>query len=117
MGQLFQAEQSLAETDDQILVAQDADGEVVGTLLVDVNIPRRWSKDENLCVGSINALGVAPKNRQHGIGLALTARAMELLQERGCAKCYIQWTGLAAWYGKLGTSVWARYRMAKKSLC
>lgn len=27
-----------------------------------------------------------------------------------------QWTGLAAWYGKLGTSVWAHYGMAKKLL-
>ena len=113
----FGQENSSPGSDDQILVAQNAEGEIVGTLLLDAEIPRRWSMDENLRVGSINALGVVSERRQQGIGLALAAKALELLQERGCAKCYIQWTGLAAWYGKLGASVWARYRMAKRPLC
>ena len=112
----FRQNHPSSESDDRILIAQDAAGELVGTLLLEAEAPCLWNRDEGVRIGSVNALGVAPKSRQQGIGLALAARAMEILQGRGCAKCYIQWTGLAAWYGKLGTSVWARYRMAKKLL-
>ncbi len=112
----FRQSQHLQGVDERVLVAQGAHGDIVGTLLMDANVPRRWCTDENIQVGSINALGVALGSRQRGVGLALAAKAMEVLQERGCAKCYVQWTGLASWYGKLGTSVWADYRMAKKLL-
>ena len=112
----FRQDQPAEDEDKRVLVAQDAFGRIVGTLLLDANVPRRWCVDENVQVGSINVLGVAPNKRQLGIGLALAAKAMEVLQERGCIKCYIQWTGLVDWYGKLGTSVWADYRMAKKPL-
>ena len=110
--------QSLLSNDEneRVLIAQNVSGEIVGTLLLDAAVPRRWCVDENAQAGSINVLGVARRKRQRGIGLALAAKAMEILQARGCAKCYIQWTGLAAWYGKLGTSVWADYCMAKKPL-
>lgn len=112
----FKQSQHAQGVDERVLVAHDAQQKIVGTVLLDANVPCRWSVDEKTQIGSINALGVAPRHRQRGIGLALAARAMEVLQERGCAKCYVQWTGLAAWYGKLGTSVWAYYRMAKKLL-
>ncbi|MGI4853902.1 MAG: GNAT family N-acetyltransferase [Janthinobacterium lividum] len=86
----FRHKYASPENDDQILVAQSVEGEIVGTVLLDAEIPRLWSVDEDVRVGSINALGVTPKRRQQGIGLALAAKAMEILQERGCAKCYIQ---------------------------
>ena len=112
----FRQSQHPQDQNERVLVAQDTQGKIVGTLLLDANVPRRWCMDENIQVGSVNALGVAPAYRKRGIGLALAAKAMEVLRERGCAKCYVQWTGLAAWYGKLGTSVWADFRMAKKLL-
>ena len=83
---------------------------------MDAKIPQRWSADDDLRVGSINALGVLTSRQRQGIGLALAAKAMEVLRDRGCSKAYIQWTGLTAWYGKLGASVWACYRMAAKLL-
>ncbi|MGI4758556.1 MAG: GNAT family N-acetyltransferase [Janthinobacterium lividum] len=115
-AEYFNGDERLPDGDGRILVAQSCDGEILGTLLMDAKIPRRWSADDNLRVGSINALGVLPSRQRQGIGLALAAKAMEVLRDRGCSKAYIQWTGLTAWYGKLGTSVWARYYMAKKPL-
>ena len=112
----FEEKLCRSELDDEVLIAQTVEGRIVGSVLLDTELSPRWSVDEGLHIGSINALGVAPEHQRHGIGLALAARAMELLQERGCAKCYVQWTGLDAWYGNLGTSIWAQYRMAQKSL-
>ncbi len=102
--------------DRNILVAQTRDGAIVGTILMQAGISNRWSPDGGIRIGSLNILGIAPGNQRQGIGLALTARAMEILRDRGCSKCYIQWTGLNDWYGKLGATVWAEYRMASRCL-
>ena len=112
----FEEKLCRSERDQEVLIAQTAEGGIVGSVLLDTELSSRWSVDEELHIGSINALGVASEYQRQGIGLALAAKAMELLQERGCAKCYVQWTGLDAWYGSLGTSIWAQYRMAQKPL-
>lgn len=101
---------------ENIVVAQTTDGAVVGTILMKVGIPNRWARDSGFQIGSLNILGIAPGSQRQGIGLALTARAMEILRDRGCSRCYIQWTGLNEWYGKLGATVWAEYRMASTFL-
>ena len=107
-----------AESGDRnILVAQARNGAVVGTILMKAGIANHWAEEVGTLVGSLNILGIAPSSQRQGIGLALTARAMELLRDRGCSRCYIQWTGLNEWYGKLGATVWAEYRMASTSLC
>ena len=106
-----------AESGDQnILVAQATNGAVVGTILMRVGATNHWAGEAGTQVGSLNILGIAPGCQRQGIGLALTARAMEILRDRGCSRCYIQWTGLKEWYGKLGAKVWAEYRMASTSL-
>ena len=102
--------------DENLIVAQNQDGTVVGTILMEAGITERWARDSGVRIGSLNILGVASPYQGRGIGLALTSRAMELLRDRGCSRCYIQWTGLTAWYGKLGATVWAEYRMAQKAL-
>ncbi|MGI4756005.1 MAG: GNAT family N-acetyltransferase [Janthinobacterium lividum] len=112
----FEEKLCRSERDQEVLIAQTAEGGIVGSVLLETELSSRWSVDTDLHIGSINALGVASEYQRQGIGLALAAKAMELLQERGCAKCYVQWTGLDAWYGNLGTSIWAQYRMAQKSL-
>lgn len=95
-----------------VLVAQTIDGTVLGTILLKAGIRTLWTADTAVQIGSLNILGVAPGSQHQGIGLALTARAMEILRDRGCSRCYIQWTGLIEWYGKLGATVWAEYRRA-----
>ena len=91
-------------------------GALVGTVLLESRRPERWKIDCGTQAGSLNVLGVAPQFQGQGVGLALTARAMEILRDRGCSRCYIQWTGLTDWYGKLGSRPWARYSMASKAL-
>ena len=101
---------------ENVVVAQTADGVVVGTVLVRTGFPSLWSRDAGLRIGTLNILGIAPSSQRQGIGLALVARALETLRERGCSRCYIQWTGLSEWYGKLGAKVWAEYRRASRTL-
>ena len=99
-----------------ILLAQGLDGAILGTLLMkhDNSVP--WTVMLEKRVGTLNTLGVAPEFQGRGIGLALAARAMEILRQRGCSHCFIQWTGLTEWYGKLGAQSWAQYQMASKLL-
>ncbi|HEV2474579.1 MAG TPA: GNAT family N-acetyltransferase, partial [Chthonomonadales bacterium] len=56
-------------------------------------------------IGGIGPLGVAESMRGKGIGLALAARATELLQQRGLALSFVGYTWLVDWYGRLGYSV------------
>jgi len=112
----FMANELAGSGDKNLLVAQTESGEIVGSLLMKAGIPALWKSDTGVTAGSLNLVGVSSQRQRQGIGLALTARAMEVLRERGCARCYIQWTGLSEWYGKLGSAVWADYWMAQKSL-
>ncbi len=99
-----------------ILLAQNSDGGILGTLLLRHNTPTPWTVMDGKQMGTLNTLGVTPERQGQGIGLALTAMAMEVLRQRGCSHCFIQWTGLTEWYGKLGAKTWAKYCMASKLL-
>ena len=99
-----------------VLIAQNLDGAILGTLLMRHDNPVPWTVMLGKQVGTLNTLGVAPELQGQGIGLALAARAMEILHQRGCSHCFIQWTGLTEWYGKLGAQTWAQYQMASKLL-
>ncbi len=99
-----------------ILIAEGTDHKIHGTVLMKANASTPWQDAGSIHTGALNTLGVAPERQGRGIGLALTAKAMEHLRQRGCTFCYIQWTGLADWYGKLGAKPWAHYRMAYKPL-
>lgn len=112
----FMANELAGSGDKNLLVAQTESGEIVGSLLMKAGIQALWKSDTGVTAGSLNLVGVSSQRQRQGIGLALTARAMEVLRERGCARCYIQWTGLSEWYGKLGAAVWANYWMAQKAL-
>ena len=99
-----------------ILVAVAPDRTILGTILLKAETAIPWSALVGQGVGALNTLGVDPRHQGQGIGLALTAAAMLQLQQRGCSHCFVQWTGLAAWYAKLGTEPWAEYLMAYKPL-
>ena len=99
-----------------VLFAQGRDSRICGSLLMRQDDAIPWLQEADERTGTLNTLGVAPEKQGHGIGLALTAGAMEHLRRRGCSSCYIQWTGLTEWYGKLGAKPWASYRMAAKAL-
>ena len=101
---------------ENILFAEGPSHNIYGTVLINGQGSLPWREHSGKRFGTLNTLGVAPHKRGQGIGLALTAKAMTLLQERGCSSCYIQWTGLANWYGKLGATRHAHYRMAYKDM-
>lgn len=99
-----------------ILVACDREGCVIGSVLLDCLSPRMWRHTLGGACGALSVLGVKEENQKAGVGLALASRAMELLRDRGCLRCYIHWTGLTDWYGKLGATIWAEYRMSSKRI-
>lgn len=100
-----------------ILVARDQNqsGQVVGTLLTSTpqSHPERteviWRVPLGYDAGSLGAVGVAYSEQGRGIGIALVARASELLRERGVRNCYIDWVSITDFYAKLGYSKWRAY--------
>ena len=99
----------------EILVAKTKDNEMVGSLLVRKQSVM-WAKLLGDNIGTIGVLGVAESMRGKGIGLALAARATEILKEQHVQTCYLSWTWLTDWYGKLGYIVWREYKMSWKEL-
>ncbi len=102
----------------EVLMAKEVNPGIVGTCLVaDPHTPgwqddMRWISLLGKNTGAVSVLGVAESMREQGIGLALAARATELVQERGLERSYLSWTWLVNWYGKLGYQVWQEYVMS-----
>jgi beta-N-acetylhexosaminidase len=103
-----------------VVVARDGQGSIIGSALV-LDPRSRWWRGgfpwERLLgarTGGVGTLGVMEAARGHGIGLALAARATEIVQARGLLTSYIGWTWLVDWYGKLGYRVWREYTMSRQ---
>ncbi len=58
--------------------------------------------------GSVGCVGTVPEYRRRGIGLKMVALAAKGLKEKGCARCFIHYTGVYDWYAKIGaeTFLW-----------
>ncbi|HEX4206768.1 MAG TPA: GNAT family N-acetyltransferase [Ktedonobacteraceae bacterium] len=104
-----------------LLVARDDVGNIVGTLVMSSpqSHPQRpdviWQSLLGQDAGSLGSVGVAESERGRGIGIALVARASEILKSRSVRNCYIDWLVLIDFYGKLGYSVWREYRGSWRS--
>ncbi len=59
--------------------------------------------------GGLGPIGMSRAVRGRGLGLALCARSVQELKERGVGQMAIDWTSLLSFYGKLGFEVWKRY--------
>ena len=101
---------------DNVLFAKAFNGAVIGTVLLNGNEQVPWKIDIDSRCGSLAVLGVAKELEGKGIGTALAARSAEIVKERGCSTCYIGWTGLVTWYGKLGATIWSEYLTSTKQL-
>ncbi len=101
---------------DNVLFAKAFNGAVIGTVLLNGNEQVPWKIDIGSRCGSIAVLGVAKEQEGKGIGTALAARSAEIVKQRGCSACYIGWTGLVTWYGKLGATIWSEYLTSTKQL-
>ncbi|HEX7736103.1 MAG TPA: GNAT family N-acetyltransferase [Ktedonobacteraceae bacterium] len=106
-----------------ILVARDQrTGQVVGTLLMSTpqsNTTRTdvvWRVLLGSDAGSMGAVGVAEAEHGRGIGIALVARASDLLRARGIRNCYIDWVVITDFYAKLGYKKWRALQMSERTL-
>ena len=99
-----------------VLVAR-AGGQIVGTCTVEgpAEYDFLWRALVPGAVGAFGCVGVDPAARRHGIGLAMVARACELLSARGAEVCYCAYTYLEDWYAQLGFTRWRGYTMASAS--
>ena len=97
-----------------VLCVKDHTNAIVGTVIVESD--PMWEQLLGKNTGTIGALGVAERMRGQGIGLALAAKATEMLKIRNMTTSYLGWTWLIEWYGMLGYTVWRDYQMSWKRL-
>ena len=97
----------LALADDLLLVAEDANGVVMGTIIAGWDGHRGW----------LYAVAVDPSAQRQGIGAALVAAALERLAALGCCKVNLQIRAgneaVTAFYRKLGFAEEARISMGR----
>lgn len=120
---LFQDSNRFGDYQD-VFIARDRDGQVVGTL----NTKNAHSHAERTEVlwnqllgeqmGALGAVGVAAAAQGRGIGIALCAKASNVLKERGVGICYIDWVKerTTHFYGKLGYAKWRSYHTSWRRL-
>lgn len=106
---------------EDLIVARDTAGAIVGTTLIRAPGSSWWPGDVwdallGEATGSIGPLGVREDRREQGIGLALAAYVTDVLQQRHVQTSYVGWTWLVEWYGHLGYHVWHEYIMAWQQL-
>ena len=101
---------------ESVLLARDARGELVGSLLF--TGPGRCSVFWPMLgddMATIGCVGVAEPARRAGIGSAMVVQASELLSDAGARMCHIGWVWLPAFYERLGYRRWRDYLMANRS--
>lgn len=93
----------------EVIVAVDGE-EILGFALVDYDdLP--YSEREGDRTGGTGCVGVRPKARKRGIGLAMVAYGMNELKRGGSDVSYIGCAVLESWYAKLGHETFIRFKM------
>ncbi|MBQ8791089.1 MAG: GNAT family N-acetyltransferase [Ruminiclostridium sp.] len=100
--------------DDDVLLAI-CDGEIAGFEMVN-EYGGNFTKGENVKHGCIGCVGTVPKFRKRGIGLDMTANAVQRLRALGCDKVQLLYLVLDKWYGKLGFYITSTQWMGEKKL-
>jgi ribosomal protein S18 acetylase RimI-like enzyme len=67
-------------------------------------------------VAGVGPLGVGEAHRGLGLGLGIVAEAARWHHARGALDLLIDWTTLAAFYGRLGARLWRAYQRAEIAL-
>jgi predicted N-acetyltransferase YhbS len=100
-----------------ILVARDQKtGQVVGTLLMSTPQSHTSRTDVvwRVLLGSDAGSMGAASEQGRGIGIALVARASDILRARGIRNCYIDWVVITDFYAKLGYKKWRAFKMSER---
>jgi ribosomal protein S18 acetylase RimI-like enzyme len=94
------------------IIAENAKtGEFAGGILVDRDCPYNLTYPG---AGGFGCVGVLDTYRNRGIGMKLCTKALEILLQTDVKQCYIGYTWLDKWYGKLTAKTCARYFMGEK---
>lgn len=107
---------------DDLLIFRDGGGRVIGSLVMSSprSHPSRtdciWTALLGQDAGALGCVGISADSRGRGLGLAIVARASEILGERGVGQCYIAWTHLAGFYARLGYKVWREFAISRRTL-
>lgn len=115
---MYYSEKVDSKAFDEILTAKVNNEEIAGSVLLTTPASPNargsfvWKKILGNTMGDFGALGVSKKHQKKGIGTALAAKSCALLKESGAHTCFIGWTWLEEWYGKLGFTVWREYNMS-----
>ena len=96
------------------LIVAEVDGEIVGGVIVDPDscMFTKSIKD----AGTIGCVGVTKEYREHGVGMTLSQHAVSSLKDSGCKTCFIGYTYLDKWYGKLGAIKYVDYWKGYKDI-
>lgn len=64
--------------------------------------------------GGLGPIGIGKAHRKRGLGLALCAKSVEILKQKGVQSMAIDWTTLIAFYEQMGFKVWKTYVQAHR---
>ncbi len=118
----YQVVAQFGDIDDFLLACDPHNGAIIGALIIYTphSHPSRtdviWKTLLGDDAGGLGCVGVAQAARKYGAGTALVARGSEIAKERGVGNCFIGWTGLREFYGRLGYREWQSYAMSTREL-
>lgn len=75
-----------------------------------------WSPLFGQELGGVGPLGIDANERKQGYGIAIVEAAIIYLRKRNVNTIAIDWTGLVAFYEKLGYNIWKSYHSYRKEL-
>lgn len=109
--------QAFRESRDDILVAQDPAGTVLGTLLLagPGRVSTYWPMLGEDCA-TISCVGVSPDQEGRGVGSAMVAFATRVLAGRGAGLCHVDWVARVTFYTRLGYHPWRTFSMRSLQL-
>jgi predicted N-acetyltransferase YhbS len=118
----YQVAARFGDTDDFLLACDPRNGAIIGALII--YTPRSHTSRTDVIwktllgddAGGLGCVGIAQAAREYGAGTALVARGSEIARERGVGNCFIGWTGLREFYGRLGYREWQAYAMSRREL-
>ena len=90
-------------------------GKIAGTILIDTDSGCLYEKSLPQ-MGSFACIAVSEEFRNRGIGHALCCFAMQRMKKAGLRGCFIGYTYLEDWYGKMGAKKQTEYWMGEKRI-
>ena len=102
------------DCDDDVLLAV-CDNKIVAFEMINEN-GGVFTSEKNIKHGCIGCVGTIPEYRRKGIGLDMTAYAVQRLRALGCDKVQLLYLVLDKWYGKLGFYITSTQWMGEKNI-